>query len=316
MDWVNKISITCFAASYLVVLGLEVSRTLFNAPYQRIVTIGLTVAGLFAHTVYMAAQGLLDVDANGIWLSNWTAWCFAASWIMAAAYLWVSLRKPESVVGIFLLPVLMALIVAGIVLRDSASFSVNEAKSGWNMIHGFSLMLGTVSVALGFVFGLIYLVQANRLKQKKPQSKLFRLPSLEWLQRCSERSLISSTLLLALGLISGIAINLINQRNGNAVATTIAWSNPVVWSSAILFLWLLLISIFNAIYRPIQQGRKVAYLVVSCFLFLVFELAIVWIAGHAEHQTKTQPETTKSTTTVSFIAQPIQADRIAKEEDR
>lgn len=283
MDWFYNISITCFAASYLVVLVLEVSRIFFNASYRRILLLGFAVAGLFAHTVYLIWQGLLEVDASGIWLSNWKAWCFAASWLMAAAYLWVSSRKSESVVGIFLLPVVLFLIVAGIVLRNSASFSVGEAKSSWNMVHGYSLMLGTVSVALGFVFGLIYLIQADRLKRKKPQSRLFRLPSLEWLQVSSERSLLSSTLLLALGFVSGVAINLINQRSVAGAAGTIAWTDPVVWSSAILFIWMSMICIFNAVYQPAKQGSKVAYLVVSSFLFLVFELAIVWIAGHAEH---------------------------------
>lgn len=287
MDWLYRISITCFAASYLVVLGLEISRVFFNASYRAFVVRGVAIAGLFAHTVYLFWQGQLELSANGIWLSNWMAWCFAASWLMAAAYLWFSWRKSESVIGIFLLPVVLFLIFTGLVLRNSNSFSISEAKSGWNMVHGYSLMLGTVSVGLGFVFGLVYLIQADRLKRKKPQSRLFRLPSLEWLQRCCERSLLSSTFLLALGFISGVAINWINQRysqDGQVLAAgTIAWSNPVVWSSAILFAWMLAISIFNAVYQPAKQGPKVAYLVVSSFLFLIFELAIVWIAGHAEH---------------------------------
>lgn len=283
MDWLNKITITCFAASYLVALGLEVSRVFFKATYRRPLLIGFAIAGLFAHTVYLFAQGLLDVNAHGIWLSNWTAWCFAAAWLLASAYLWVSMRKLDSVVGIFLLPVVFALVIAGVALQNTTAFSISEAKTGWNMIHGFSLLIGTVSVALGFVFGVVYLVQANRLKQKKPQSELFRLPSLEWLQLCCERSLLCSLVLLALGFVSGIAINLIQEGEGNGnQAIAVAWTDPVVWSSAILFSWLLMIVVFNAIYHPVKQGRKVAYLVVSCFLFLIFELSIVWIAGHAE----------------------------------
>ena len=38
---------------------------------------------------------------------------------------------------------------------------------------------------------------------------------------------------------------------------------------------------FNLFYRPAREGRKVAYLVVTSFLFLMLELAIVWWAGHA-----------------------------------
>jgi ABC-type uncharacterized transport system permease subunit len=152
----------------------------------------------------------------------------------------------------------------------------------WNMVHGSALSLGTAVVALGFVFGVVYVVQASRLKRKLPQSKYFRLPSLEWLQRSSEVSLIVSTLVLALGLVSGIAINLIHQSGGEpGAAGTIAWSDPVVWSSAILFSWLLAVSIFNFCYQPARRGRKVAYLVMTSFVFLVLELGIVWWVGHA-----------------------------------
>ncbi len=281
VDWLYRITITCFAASYAVVLALELSRVFFNANYRRPLIVGFTVAGFFAHSTYLFYQGAVEIDDRGIWLSNWTAWCFSAAWILAAAYLWVSLRKSESVIGVFLLPIVMLLIGVGFMLRGEDSFSVREAKSGWNLVHGFSLMLGTVSVVLGFVFGLVYLIQANRLKHKKPQSRRFRLPSLEWLQRCSEWSLVASASLLALGVISGIGLNLVNQNMAGR-AGTVAWSDPVVWTSIILFVWLAGILIFNASYQPARQGRKVAYLVVSSFLFLVFELAIVWIAGHAE----------------------------------
>lgn len=279
MEWLNKISVTCFAASYLVVFGLEVSRVYFNAKLRPIVRIGFAVAGLFAHTVYMLYQGNVEISQTGIWLSNWQAWCYATAWVLAAAYFWFSIQKLQSAVGLFLLPLVLFLIGIGIYQGDQNSFTVSEAKSGWNAVHGFSLLFGTVSVGLGFTFGLIYLVQANRLKRKKVQSKLFRLPSLEWLRRSSHRSLIASAALMGLGFVSGIAINLI-QRNG-LEGPAIAWTSPVIWSSAILFVWLLAISLLGSFYKPAQQGRKVAYLVVSSFLFLLFELAVVWMAGHA-----------------------------------
>ena len=159
---------------------------------------------------------------------------------------------------------------------------MDRVKSIWNAVHGSTLLLGTVIVALGFVFGVVYLIQARRLKRKIVASKLFRLPSLEWLQRSSEVSLIASTLLLGGGLISGIALNLVNQAAKNEVSTgTIAWSDPVVWSSGVLFLWLLSAALFNMFYQPARQGRKVAYLVMTSFLFLVLELGIVWWVGHA-----------------------------------
>lgn len=280
LDWLYKISITCFAASYLVVFGLEVSRVFFQAGLRKYIRVGFAAAGLFAHTIYLVMQGKLEMDATGIWLSSWSGWSLAAAWVLAMAYFWISLRQSKSVIGLFLLPVVLILIAVGV--QFDGAFSVGRVKSIWNMVHGSTLLLGTAIVALGFVFGVVYLIQASRLKRKIVASKLFSLPSLEWLQRSSEVSLIASTLLLGGGLISGIALNLVNQAANQEVSTgTIAWSDPVVWSSGVLFLWLLSAALFNMFYRPARQGRKVAYLVMTSFLFLVLELGIVWWVGHA-----------------------------------
>jgi hypothetical protein len=54
----------------------------------------------------------------------------------------------------------------------------------------------------------------------------------------------------------------------------------VVWSSAVLLLWLLASVAFQRLYRPARHGRKVAYLVLANFLFLVVELAIVLSVSH------------------------------------
>jgi uncharacterized BrkB/YihY/UPF0761 family membrane protein len=80
------------------------------------------------------------------------------------------------------------------------------------------------------------------------------------------------------GLLSGILVNVINQKIGRGV---LPWNDPVIISSAILFVWLLISLLFNLVYRPARQGRKVAYLVLASLLFLVVEFAIVLYVGHA-----------------------------------
>ena len=282
MDWLQNISITCFAASYAVVFVLEVSRVFFDVSFRKYVRVGFAAAGLFAHTVFLVLQGKLVLASTGLWLGSWLGWCLATAWILSLAYIWISIRQPKSVIGLFLIPLLLGLIGLGVGFGHENQFNPMEAKSTWNMIHGSALLLGTAIVALGFVFGVVYIVQSRRLKHKSPQAKHFRLPSLEWLQKSCEYSLIISTVLLAIGLVSGIAINWTHQPDNTlSSGGTIAWSNPVIWSSGILFSWLLLVSVFNFFYQPSRQGRKIAYLVIASFLFLVLELAIVWGVGHA-----------------------------------
>lgn len=289
MEWLQKISITCFAASYLVVFGIELSRIFFQLDLRRYVRIGFTAAGLFAHTVFLAYHTQLSFDSQGFWLGSWFGWCLCGAWFLAAAYLWLSLRKPHSLIGMFLLPVMLLLIWLGQRFSDAAPFSPGRAKTVWNMIHGSSLLLGTVIVALGFVFGMMYLIQSRRLKQKRSGS--FRLPSLEWLNIWAERCLIGSTLLLSAGFASGVAQKMV-QQSSEDVGASIPWSDPVIWTSAVLFSWLLAASIVNAFYKPARRGRKVAYVVTISFLFLLLELVIVWQVGHATGQAATNANAT------------------------
>lgn len=300
MDWLHKITVTCFAASYAVALVLEVSRVFFDANFRRAIRIGFMAAGLFAHVVYLVMQNRLEFNASGVWMGSWFGWCLAAAWLLAAAYLWIAFRQSQSVIGLFLLPLVLALIFVGYQFDDQARFSTNEARSVWNMVHGCSLLLGTAVVALGFVFGIVYLIQSRRLKTKSIPSKFFRLPSLEWLQRSCERSLAISVVMLGIGFVSGIAINLINRPTHESVSSmgTIAWSDPVIWSSSILFGWLLVSLIVNRFYRPERQRRKVAYIVVMCALFLMLELGIVWWSGHATGEQATATLTTSFPTDV------------------
>ncbi len=303
MNWLQNISITCFAASYAVVFILEISRVFFDVSFRKYVRVGFAAAGLFAHTVFLILQGKLVLGSTGLWLGSWFGWCLATAWILAFAYIWISVRQPKSVIGLFLIPLLLGLIGLGVGFGHENQFNPMRAKSIWNMIHGSALLLGTAIVALGFVFGVVYVVQSRRLKHKSPQSKHFRLPSLEWLQKSSEYSLIISTVLLAIGLVSGIAINWTHQTDGTlSSGGIIAWSNPVIWSSGILFSWLLLVSVFNFCYQPSRQGRKVAYLVIASFLFLVLELAIVWWVGHAT--TGSKPEVAQRIEILSVSEEP------------
>jgi hypothetical protein len=277
MNWLAKISITCFAASYLVVLVVELLRVwMHRSTVRSTIKVGFAIAGFFAHTVFLAYQTNLTFDQSGLWLGSWFGWSLAGAWLLAAAYLWLVWQKFNSNVGLFILPIVLGLIGWGTWIGNETQFTAVREKSIWGMVHGISLLVGTVVVALGFVFGVMYLIHARRLKSKSVSSGQFRLPSLEWLHVNTERSLIVSACCLGLGLLSGIALNLTGTSDG----IKIPWVNPVIWSSAALFGWLLFSCVGSKLYQPSRSGRKVAMLVLFSFLFLVIELGIAWIFGH------------------------------------
>ena len=275
---ISKITIVCFAASYGVALLLEVWRLMFRSPIRPAFVVGMTAAGMVAHSLYLWHRAT-NLASGGLPLSSWYDWYLVAAWIVAATYLLLSVARPQASVGLFLLPLTLLILGVAYNFQKSASFPREQAISAWGIAHGVALLLGTVTVTLGFAAGVMYLVQSYRLKHHLPPREGFRLPSLEWLQQANQQMLVVSTFLVALGLLAGIVLNAV-RRTGSGAA--LPWTDSVVLTSSLLLLWLIAASTFEFLYKPAQQGRKVAYLTVASFIFLVLALGMsVW--GGSQH---------------------------------
>ena len=277
----SGMTVLCFAACYVITLGLEVTRLLFRVSLRMVAILAFASAGLLAHTLYLFAQAREGFVA-GAPLSSWYHWCLMGAWVLAATYLTLAVRRPQTAMGLFMLPMILVAVAVAHFGYDTLAkpFPTLQARSYWATLHGASLLLGTASVFAGFVAGVMHLAQSYRLKRKLPPRPGFRLPSLEWLQRAGERSVVVSAVLLAGGLLSGIVLNAIRHVAGGP--TLLPWTDPAVWTSGILFLWLVAVLVFNGLYRPARQGNKVAYLTVANFAFLCLVLAIV-LFGPSRH---------------------------------
>jgi ABC-type uncharacterized transport system permease subunit len=257
------VNMLCFTASYGVALALEVAGLWRRPRWRRLVVVLAAVAGVVAHTWYLGARA-----ARSPWapLSSPHDWYLAAAWALAVIYVALVLYQPKASTGVFLLPVMLALIALarGASKEPIASFA---APRFWGLIHGVFLMLGSVAVLMGFVAGLMYLLQAYRLKHKLPPDKNFRLPSLEWLERVNSRSLAAAALLVAIGFFTGILTRLAT------VDGVVPWTDPVVLSLSGMLSWLVAAEAFRLAYPAARRGRKVAYLTLAGFVFLVFTLA-------------------------------------------
>ncbi len=277
--FLSGISIVCFGTSYLVTLALEISRLFFRLPVRLVVMLAFAALGLALHTVYLVLRA--QSAGTGDPLSSWHDWFLMASWILAAAYLIVAVTRPQTLVGLFMLPVVLGLVGVAALFDKQALFPHDQALALWSLAHGIMLLLGTVTVSLGFVAGLMYLVQSWRLKHKLPPQAGFKLPSLEWLQSINKQSLGWSSCFIALGLVAGIVMNVIKHRGAGQA---MPWTDSVVLSSAALLVWLIAATIFEWVYKPAQQGRKVAYLTVASFVFLALVMLIL-VAGGSQHAT-------------------------------
>jgi ABC-type uncharacterized transport system permease subunit len=264
----SGVSTICFAASYAVALMLEISRLLFRSTVRGAVMLGFAGAGLVAHSAFLYYRA---INAAGAPLSSERDWYLVAAWALVVVYLYLAIFHPKAPFGLFLLPLALALIGTATFLAKDVPLAREPASRVWAAIHGISIMLAAVSVLVGFVAGLMYIGQVRHLKLKIAPTRGPRLPSLEWLRQTNSRAIVLSVLMLGMGVLAGMVLNLINIRSA---ADCVPWTDPVVWSTWLMFFWLLAAVVLSALHRPAGQGRKVAYLTVASFVFLVIMLAV------------------------------------------
>jgi ABC-type uncharacterized transport system permease subunit len=268
----SGITIFCFGASYFVALVLEITGLWKRFGWHRVAMIGMALAGLIAHSSYLVVHATGDIATLG----TPADWYLVVAWVLAAMYVGGLFAMPKSSVGLFALP-LVVVLVAVAASSSQEPFAPRRGSVFWGGLHGWLLALGAVSVSIGFLAGVMYLVQSWRLKRKLPPSRGFRLPSLEVLEQVNGTALGFSVILVAGGVIAGV---ILSRFRAAGAADDSLWTDPLVWTSSLLLMWLVVAEVFRWIYPAARRGQKVAYLTLASFGFLVLTLvAMRWTGG-------------------------------------
>jgi len=278
----TNISILCFTACYAIALAIEIFSVNMRMPWRRGWLLITTIAGLAAHTLYLWVRGS---ESQAAPLASPAEWLLLAAWVLGVVYLTSILYLPRAPSGLFLLPLLLALVAAALV-ASREPFAAERVSHFWGTLHGAVLLLATVSVCIGFSAGIMYLLQSYWLKHRRPPGGELRLPSLEWLERINTSALAVSALLVGLGFVSGLVLNAMKHRGE---ADYRLWSDPVVWSLAAMLLWLVTAEVFRLVYPAARSGRKVAYLTLASFGFLVIALASLLLLENVHSSPNAEP---------------------------
>jgi ABC-type uncharacterized transport system permease subunit len=268
----ERLTILCFGGTYGLALVAELARFLVRSPARWYATVGLTALGWVVQTFYLANLARAD---HRLPFTTVFESLLALSWIFGAIALYLMARAAKPVaVGVFVLPVMLALIAFAALLPPSGRASWQGATVFWGSVHGMFLLLGAVSTCIAFAAGLMYLAQSNRLKHKRSPRFGFALPSLERSERVNRGAITVAFPLLTFGLLIGMALSLARAGSGGVA---IGWTDPKVLSG--LAMWLVFAALLHARYRPALRGRSVVWLTIVAFGFLVFAWVGVEVLG-------------------------------------
>ena len=262
--FLEGIKLFCFGASYSVALASEAAGGLVSVKWRRTLSLGFASAGVVAQTIFLAYRA---TEAKICPLTTIYDSLLVLSWVLAVTYLSLHWYYPRVTVGLFALPLILGLILLAAFLGDAGRRRLEGWARIWGPIHGLLLAVGAIAVFVGFVAGVMYLVQRYRLKAKHLPSELVDLPSLELLERVNLQGIILAFPLLTAGLVIGLLLALEQRHAGDA---NIRLLDPKVICGFVV--WIAFAFLLKVRSRPEFRGRKVALLTIMGFCLMLFTM--------------------------------------------
>ena len=222
----------------------------------------LMLAAAIFHTVAMVKRGF---SFNRCPVNNIFEAMMFVSWTIVAGYLAIGLFQRLRFLGAFAAPFLLAIGVFAIMpgLDVKPAGPGPHFVNGWVSLHATLILLAYGAFGLSSVAGVMYLTQEHDLKFRKLRAVLSRMPSIERLERVTNRALAAGFVLLTVGL--ALVPVIIKQIPGLEVK-----GDPkVAWS---VFVWALYLALLGWRWRFSAGGRAIAWGAIGsfCFVMLTF----------------------------------------------
>jgi len=159
----------------------------------------LLVAAVMAHTFVI---GMLTMEVGHVPVAGATSAISTFVWLLALSYLYIEMTTDERAMGVFILPLLVAL-QAIPAFRPSVELRAPVLESPWFGVHVSSLLFAYASFALACVIGVTYVLLFKEIKAKHLGFFYARLPSLQVLDRMNQRAIMIGWVFLTIGVIVG-----------------------------------------------------------------------------------------------------------------
>lgn len=155
--------------------------------------------GALLHTF---AMGMQTMSIGHVPIADTTSAISTFVWLLAIAYLYTEMTTEERAMGVFIVPMLVAL-QAIPAIRPGLEHRAPILESPWFGVHVASLLFAYASFALACVIGITYVLLFKEIKAKHLGFFYKRLPSLQRLDAMNVRAVTVGWLFLTIGVVVG-----------------------------------------------------------------------------------------------------------------
>ena len=160
----------------------------------------LLAAGALAHTFVI---GMQTMAAGHVPVAGTTPAISTFVWLLALAYLYIEMTTDERAMGVFIVPLLVALQVIR-AMQPGARAAGADPREPLFGVHVASLLFAYASFALACVIGVTYVLLFKEIKAKHLGFFYARLPSLQALDLMNRRAVTVGWVFLTVGVVVGV----------------------------------------------------------------------------------------------------------------
>ncbi|HZP48013.1 MAG TPA: cytochrome c biogenesis protein CcsA [Vicinamibacterales bacterium] len=231
----------------------------------------LLIFGALAHTFVI---GMQTMEFGHVPVAGATSAISTFVWLLALSYLYTELTTDERAMGVFILPLIVALQTIP-ALRPGAEAGSDVLKGPLFGVHVSSLLFAYASFALACMIGITYMLQFKEIKAKHLGFFYQRLPSLQVLDRMNHVAIVIGWIFLSVGLVVGFvwAAQAKSYAAGSPQVQAMSIGDPKILVAVVC--WVIYSFELFAARLIGWGGRKTAYLSLIGFSVVMFNFVAI-----------------------------------------
>ena len=231
----------------------------------------LLVGAALTHTFVI---GMQTMEAGHVPIDSPTSATSTFVWLLALSYLYIEMTTDERAMGVFILPLLIAL-QAIPSFRTGVEHRSAVLQGPWFGVHVSSLLFAYASFALACVIGVTYVLLFKEIKAKHLGVFYARLPSLQVLDRMNQRAIMIGWIFLTVGVVVGAvwAAEARAYAGGDPHVQAMSLYDPKIFVA--LLCWVVYSFELFAARQIGWGGRRTAYLSTLGFVIVLLNLVPV-----------------------------------------